>query len=227
MDQNAQVIFSILAASGWVKRLSSIRLTFDDGPGPSTAALLDVLHMAGYKATFFLLGRNQERNMSVVVRMIREGHAVGNHAYSHAKPGDLADAMLEEELEATDALIREAYRLAGCAAPTRIPVRLPYGIQEDDPRLPLLQKLGRKHVGWTAIIDDWRRPEPPVQRLVEDMLRHIEDCVARGVDAVLCLHDSSHQCHERPATVEAVRLLLASPRCQALFDRDDTHGVCR
>ena len=33
-------------------------LTYDDGPGPSTEALLDVLEAAGARATFFLLGRN-------------------------------------------------------------------------------------------------------------------------------------------------------------------------
>src|SRR5512144_3274869 len=35
-------------------------LTFDDGPGPSTSALLDVLRDSGVRATFFLLGRNVE-----------------------------------------------------------------------------------------------------------------------------------------------------------------------
>ena len=38
-----------------------VALTFDDGPGPATTALLDVLAARGVTATFFLLGKNVER----------------------------------------------------------------------------------------------------------------------------------------------------------------------
>src|SRR5690349_19885200 len=34
-----------------------VALTFDDGPGPDTPAVLDALDGAGAKATFFVLGR--------------------------------------------------------------------------------------------------------------------------------------------------------------------------
>jgi peptidoglycan-N-acetylglucosamine deacetylase len=206
--------------------VNSIRLSFDDGPGPSTAALLDVLHAADCKAAFFLLGSNLKLDLTTAARMIREGHAVGNHAYSHAKPGDLADAVLLQELQATDALIREAYRLAGHTIPSTIPVRLPYGLSQDDPRQLVLQKLAREHVGWTAIFDDWRDPAPEAQRLAQDMLQHVEDCAAQGKDAVLCLHDSSRHRDDRPVTVEAVRLFLSSPRYQTLLTRDASQHAC-
>ena len=201
--------------------MALIRLSFDDGPGPSTTELLDVLRVARCKATFFLLGVNLEQDISVATRMIREGHAIGNHAYSHARPGDITNAALKDELEVTDALIYEAHRCAGYAMPKRIPVRLPYGVQVGDPRLLMLKELARPHVGWTAIFDDWRQPAPSAQRLVEDMLRHIEDCVSQGQDALLCLHDSSRLRDSRPATVEAVRLLLKSPRYQELLANAD------
>jgi peptidoglycan-N-acetylglucosamine deacetylase len=196
---------------------AKVRLSFDDGPGPSTAELLDALSAARCKATFFLLGAHLKQDMPVAMRMIREGHTIGNHTYSHHRPATMTGEALAGELEATDVLIREAYRRVGCVVPELIPVRLPYGAQTDDPRLTALKKLARRHVGWTAIFDDWRRPAPPATRLFEDMLRHIEDCVSQGREAQLCLHDSSRHRESRPATVEAVRLLLSSPRCHALL----------
>ena len=202
--------------------MASIRLSFDDGPGPSTMVLLDVLRAARCQATFFLLGANLKQDMSAAAQMIRDGHTIGNHTYSHARPGDITSAALADELEATDALIYEAHRRAGHAMPEHIPVRLPYGAQVDDPRLPVLQKLGRSYMEWTAIFDDWRQPAPPPKRLVEDMLRHIEDCVSQSRNALLCLHDSSRHHDSHPATVDAVRLLLESPRYQALANDDLT-----
>jgi chitin deacetylase len=179
-------------------------------------ALLDVLRAARCQVTFFLLGANLKQDMLVAMQMIRDGHTIGNHTYSHAHPGDITSAALADELEATDRLIYEAHHRAGYAMPERIPVRLPYGAQVDDPRLPVLQKLGRSHVGWTAIFDDWRQPAPSAERLVEDMLWHIEDCASQGRGALLCLHDSSRHRDSHTATVDAVRLLLESPRYQAL-----------
>jgi peptidoglycan-N-acetylglucosamine deacetylase len=197
-----------------------IRLSFDDGPGPSTAELLDVLGAARRTATFFLLGVNLENDISSVTRMILQGHTIGNHTYSHARPGAMSSAALEDELEVTDALIHDAYRRVGRVMPELIPVRLPYGMQVDDPRLPMLQKLARPHVGWTAIFDDWCQPACSSKCLLEAMLRHIEDCVSQGRDALLCLHDSSRHRDDRPATVEAVKLLLESSRYQALSAND-------
>jgi peptidoglycan-N-acetylglucosamine deacetylase len=59
-----------------------IYLTFDDGPGPYTDALLDVLAKYGAKATFFVTG-NREQYRSSITRAYNEGHAIGVHTYSH------------------------------------------------------------------------------------------------------------------------------------------------
>jgi peptidoglycan/xylan/chitin deacetylase (PgdA/CDA1 family) len=60
-------------------------LTFDDGPHPSfTPKVLDLLAKHGMKATFFLVGQNiTDKTYPLVQRMIREGHAIGSHSYSH------------------------------------------------------------------------------------------------------------------------------------------------
>ncbi len=184
-------------------------LTFDDGPGPSTPALLDVLAAGSCRATFFLLGQNLQTQLPLAARMVRAGHVLGNHSYSHARPGAIDDAALAHEIERTDALIRAAYALAGQPAPDLIPMRLPYGPQAHDPRPALLRRLGRPHVGWTAILDDWQRPAPAAHALCATMRAHLAE--RRGALAVFCLHDASRHGEARPATVEAVRLLLADP----------------
>lgn len=58
-----------------------IYLTFDDGPGPATAHLLDILAAKGVKATFFVT--NTMGHTDMIGRAYREGHSVGIHTYTH------------------------------------------------------------------------------------------------------------------------------------------------
>lgn len=59
----------------------TIYLTFDDGPGPYTAQLLDILAKYDVKATFFVTGNEKYRDM--IGRAYSEGHSIGVHTYSH------------------------------------------------------------------------------------------------------------------------------------------------
>lgn len=62
---------------------SVIYLTFDDGPGPYTAKLLDILKKYNVKATFFVTGYNNNYN-DMLKREVDEGHTVALHSYSHS-----------------------------------------------------------------------------------------------------------------------------------------------
>lgn len=63
-----------------------VYLTFDDGPTPEvTGWVLDLLASRGIRATFFCLGNNVEKHPEIFGRILEEGHAVGNHSYSHKK----------------------------------------------------------------------------------------------------------------------------------------------
>ena len=186
-----------------------VALTFDDGPGPATDALLDVLAARDVRATFFCLGRNLEALRDVAVRAARAGHVLGNHTYSHARPGELAAAEFAAEVARTDALLHDIGVTAGVTWPLPLPLRLPYGAVGDDPRLPMLAALGRPHTSWTADFADWL--DPPPDALCAQMRDHIAAQAARGRDAVLDLHDSSRLLADRRNTVAAVALLLADP----------------
>ena len=60
----------------------TIYLTFDDGPGPHTARLLDILAKYNVKATFFVTGVNPAYD-PMITRAYKEGHSIGLHTYTH------------------------------------------------------------------------------------------------------------------------------------------------
>lgn len=61
-----------------------IYLTFDDGPEPGiTEYILSVLKKYNAKATFFCVGENVEKYPDLIKLIIADGHALGNHSYSH------------------------------------------------------------------------------------------------------------------------------------------------
>ncbi len=63
---------------------NSIYLTYDDGPyRKNTLAILKVLEKYGFKATFFMLGKEMEKQPEVVKEVIRKGHMLGYHSYTH------------------------------------------------------------------------------------------------------------------------------------------------
>lgn len=66
------------------QRDNEIFLTFDDGPTPEfTPWALSVLKEYNARATFFCLGKKVEQNPGLFQQIKDEGHAVGNHSYSH------------------------------------------------------------------------------------------------------------------------------------------------
>jgi peptidoglycan-N-acetylglucosamine deacetylase len=61
-------------------RQKMVALTIDDGPDPgSTPAILDQLRRHGARATFFLIASRVKGESSVMDRLVREGHQLGNH----------------------------------------------------------------------------------------------------------------------------------------------------
>jgi chitin deacetylase len=190
--------------------MARIALTFDDGPGPATPTLLDLLLAHGVRATFFLLGQNLLALRATAVRMAREGHVLGNHTFTHGRPGSQDARAFVDEIRRTDDVLAEIQREAQ-VAPGLPPVRLPYGPAPGDPRLPALASLGRAHVHWTADFQDWTTPPPAPEELAQRMLAHARAQAEAGLDTVIDLHDSSRALADRSATVEAVRLVLDTP----------------
>ena len=62
-----------------------VYLTFDDGPGIQTEAILDILKRYDIKATFFVVGYviDSPAREALLMRAVEEGHTIGVHTYSH------------------------------------------------------------------------------------------------------------------------------------------------
>ena len=64
--------------------LNSVYITFDDGPIPEvTPWVLDTLSRFKAKATFFCIGDNVQKHPLIYNRLLKEGHATGNHTFNH------------------------------------------------------------------------------------------------------------------------------------------------
>ncbi len=90
---------------------NQIALTFDDGPHATfTPLLLDVLERSGVHATFFLIGRHVDSHPDLAAEIVRRGHEIGNHTFSHPLMIRLNDHEMTNEIRRTDELIK---RLTG------------------------------------------------------------------------------------------------------------------
>ena len=61
----------------------TIYLTFDDGPSPRTPEVLAVLAEKDVKATFFVVGQNDEQSYQWMRDIVAQGHTLGMHTYTH------------------------------------------------------------------------------------------------------------------------------------------------
>jgi peptidoglycan/xylan/chitin deacetylase (PgdA/CDA1 family) len=85
----------------------TVSLTFDDGPDPVyTPKLLDVLAEHGVPATFFVTGAQAARYPELVRRIVREGHAIGNHSLTHVDVAEAPPFRQRLELVLSDRILR-------------------------------------------------------------------------------------------------------------------------
>jgi peptidoglycan/xylan/chitin deacetylase (PgdA/CDA1 family) len=86
-----------------------IALTFDDGPNePFTSQIADFLHENDIRATFFQVGKCVERFPLVSGRLVRQGHVVGNHSYSHHLGRCVRPRAQQAETARTQRLLAQA-----------------------------------------------------------------------------------------------------------------------
>jgi peptidoglycan/xylan/chitin deacetylase (PgdA/CDA1 family) len=82
-------------------------LTFDDGPYPElTPRVLDILDRYRIVATFMLIGALAAEHRALVDDIVRRGHTIGNHSWTHRDLSILEPAAVRDELRRTDELLR-------------------------------------------------------------------------------------------------------------------------
>lgn len=103
----------LLFPAGPAPKPKYLALTFDDGPsGKFTRRLLDGLEERNVKATFLLCGYRMELYPELTERIVREGHEIGIHGYSHKSMGSMGKADILREIQDTAALLPPGYRPA-------------------------------------------------------------------------------------------------------------------
>jgi len=79
-------IQSLFPSLVWEKENTEkeIYLTFDDSPTPEfTLWILNLLSNLNIKATFFCIGESAEKHPEIIDEILKNGHQIGNHTYSH------------------------------------------------------------------------------------------------------------------------------------------------
>lgn len=158
--------------------LPEIALSFDDGPDEQyTPQILEILKRYNIKAVFFCVGDKIEKTPEIFEQIVKEGHIVGNHSYSHSFWFDFFSPLrMAREIIQTDQLIK---RILG-----KKPVlfRPPYGVT--NPFLgKALKKTGHKSISWSLRSFDTKRG-------AEKMMDHLKSKLQNG-DVVL-FHDTSN-----------------------------------
>ena len=125
-----------------------VALTFDDGPGPYTAQLLDMLDQHGAKATFFLIGSKVSAQADVLRRMQARGHQLGNHSWSHPELPKLPVHQIASEIDRTNDAIKQATGV------TPSILRPPYGAV-NGVVLEQLRLRGMSSILWSVDTRDW------------------------------------------------------------------------
>jgi peptidoglycan-N-acetylglucosamine deacetylase len=170
-------------------------LTFDDGPDPDrTPAVLDALARLGMRATFFMVGSHARRAPDLVARVVREGHEIGNHTWSHASLPSLSHRQAIDEIErAEEALEPASSRL----------FRPPYGHQTLGSWLAA-RRSGYHPVLWNATGGDWKGCG--AVQVAERMFQTLRP------GSIVLLHDSlysypSEAARDRAPTIGALEIL--------------------
>lgn len=139
----------------------SLVLTFDDGPAKdATPRVLEELERAQAKATFFVLGREVEREPELAREIVRQGHEIALHGHEHLRHDKVTAAASEADL-------REGLRVISEVTGQR-PVwfRPPFG--RLSPRSSgLLGQLGLRVAYWSCAGIDWEEMDSDsIQRII-------------------------------------------------------------
>jgi peptidoglycan/xylan/chitin deacetylase (PgdA/CDA1 family) len=141
-------------------------LTVDDGPTDDTPAVLDLFDARNVKATFFVKGVLAERYPEFVREILRHGHTIGNHSYSHPSGTFwcLPSARVAEQIERCNETLAT---IAG-VAPSMF--RAPVGTKNPAVH-PVLRRLGMTLVGWSARAFDTTTSDPEL--VMKRILPHV------------------------------------------------------
>ncbi len=173
-----------------------VALTFDDGPGPYTPAIVSILERQNVSATFFEIGILERYFHASTSQIVSLGYAIGDHTYSHPPMSTLSAGAQRAEL------LEQARAVEQYGAPFPRLFRPPYGLW-NRATLALLRRYRMLMVLWTVDTGDWRRPG----------VRAIVNAAVTGArpGAIILLHDAGG---DRSETVAALPKIIRQLRAR-------------
>lgn len=178
-----------------------VYLTFDDGPGSQTGKILDVLKKNHVKATFFVTGKEDASSKKMYQRIVKEGHTLAMHSYSHIQNViyDSKEAF-EKDLKQINRCLYEA-----TGVHTKF-YRFPGGSSTQNTSLPIqnfIDVLNKNHylyLDWNVISPDINNANATKEQVVTGVMQ--------GVDAydtaVVLMYDVA----DKPMTVKALPSII-------------------
>jgi peptidoglycan-N-acetylglucosamine deacetylase len=171
-----------------------IALTFDDGPGPYTPAVLSVLEHQHVPATFFEVGVLERYFHASTAAIVARGYPIGDHTQTHAPMSKLST---KDQLSQ---LLQDTAAIGDYGAPFPRLFRPPFGFW-DATTLKLLKRYRMLMVLWSVDTADYQ--VPGVTTIVERALAGAKP------GAIILMHDAGGN---RSETVAALPLIIRGLR---------------
>lgn len=172
MFQPPRILHSLFPSLIWTipDAGNSIFLTFDDGPdSEATPRVLDILAEHDAKATFFCLGKQVEKYPAIFDRIKKEGHAVGNHTFSHLSGWTTSNKKYFADISRADDIIGSKL------------LRPPYGRIRPSQIKVLKKKY--KIIMWDVMSGDYDAKQKP-----EEIIKRVQKLSRSGL--VVVFHDT-------------------------------------
>ncbi|MDR3156315.1 MAG: polysaccharide deacetylase [Lactobacillales bacterium] len=177
----------------------TIFLTFDDGPSGNTEEILAVLSKYKIKATFFVTGSAVQHNPVKLKKIYEEGHALGNHTFSHVfsilYPGGVLNFLnFNNEIEQTE---KQIQFVLGESFYTRS-IRCPGGSmswQGMDSLFEDFKNKGLASIDWNAVNGDAEGG----LKTASELVNKCKETAKYGINVIL-MHDKD----EKSETVKAL-----------------------
>ena len=151
-----------------------LALTFDDGPSGHTERLLDIFEKHGGKGTFFVVGNLIDSRKNTLIRIVNDGHEVGNHSWNHRQLTNLSSDEIKDQIMMTRAKI---YDVTGIDC---VIVRPPYGACNDDVK-SVGKTLGVSFINWSVDTLDWKTKD--AKAVHDEIMKNASD------GAIILCHD--------------------------------------
>lgn len=166
----------------------AVYLTFDDGPTRKvTPLVLDILARYNVKATFFVIGARARDLPELTRRIVREGHALGNHTWNH----DYSDIYRSPEAFLASVRRAEAalYEIAGVRPAI---VRAPGGTHGHftPEYFAIMKQNGYAVINWNVSSADTTLPVPPADVIASNVIGNSKPKPVRK-NTIVLLHDGA------------------------------------